>query len=326
MSQREPVASGAMALFGEAATVSASSPSATGRELCGGPHAGSSGKARRDQAAGESSIGSGVRRVEALVGSDAYRFLAREHVLVNQLSDTLKGASRAAARARQRHRREAPGGREGDREVRVSSCRGRRELAAGAVKVRPVNLVAHRADGTGGGDVRTLALDVRGRLPQGEPGSPWSSGPSTARSRSWRPSTTRTRRGLSANELVPHRRAAGRWQGRWQGRRGPGWGHRQLADRRGARCGRHRGRPARRVSPGPAMRHGVRLGIDPGTPGSASRAATHRVLATPVETVRRGKGDLARIAAIAAGEAVEVVVGLPRSLSRTGGAGGRQGA
>ena len=38
------------------------------------------------------------------------------------------------------------------------------------MKVGPVNLVAHRADGAGGGDVRTLALDVRGRLPQGEPG------------------------------------------------------------------------------------------------------------------------------------------------------------
>ena len=39
---------------------------------------------------GESSIGSGVRRVEALVGADAYRFLAREHVLVAQLSEALK--------------------------------------------------------------------------------------------------------------------------------------------------------------------------------------------------------------------------------------------
>ena len=42
----------------------------------------------------------------------------------------------------------------------------------------------------------------------------------------------------------------------------------------------------------------------------------HGILATPVETVRRGPGDLDRIAALAAElEAFEIVVGLPRSLS-----------
>lgn len=64
-------------------------------------------------------------------------------------------------------------------------------------------------------------------------------------------------------------------------------------------------------------RHGVRLGIDPGDAriGVAQSDPTG-FLATPVETVRRGKGDLARIVAIATEvEAVEVVVGLPRSLS-----------
>lgn len=65
------------------------------------------------------------------------------------------------------------------------------------------------------------------------------------------------------------------------------------------------------------MRHGVRLGIDPGDARiGVARSDPSGFLATPVETVRRGRGDLARIAAIAAEEeAVEVVVGLPRSLS-----------
>ena len=92
MSQREAVASGAMALFGEkyGDRVRVVSVGDWARELCGGTHAGSSGKLGVIKLLGESSIGSGVRRVEALVGSDAYRFLAREHVLVNQLSDTLK--------------------------------------------------------------------------------------------------------------------------------------------------------------------------------------------------------------------------------------------
>lgn len=69
------------------------------------------------------------------------------------------------------------------------------------------------------------------------------------------------------------------------------------------------------------MRAGVRLGIDPGDARiGVARSDPSGFLATPVETVRRGKGDLARIAAILAEEGgttpvVEVVVGLPRSLS-----------
>ena len=65
------------------------------------------------------------------------------------------------------------------------------------------------------------------------------------------------------------------------------------------------------------MRFGVRVGIDPGDAriGVASSDPSG-FLATPVETVRRGSGDLRRIAAIVAErEAIEVVVGLPRSLS-----------
>jgi putative Holliday junction resolvase len=65
------------------------------------------------------------------------------------------------------------------------------------------------------------------------------------------------------------------------------------------------------------MRHGVRLGIDPGDARiGVARSDPTGFLATPLETVRRGKGDLARLARLVGdAEAVEVVVGLPRSLS-----------
>jgi putative Holliday junction resolvase len=65
------------------------------------------------------------------------------------------------------------------------------------------------------------------------------------------------------------------------------------------------------------MRHGVRLGIDPGDARiGVARSDPTGFLATPVETVRRGQGDLRRIARLVRDEAaVEVVVGLPRSLS-----------
>ena len=73
------------------------------------------------------------------------------------------------------------------------------------------------------------------------------------------------------------------------------------------------------------MRTGVRLGIDVGTVRvGVARSDPSALLATPVETVRRGKGDLARIAAIAAEyEAAEIVVGLPTSLSGQEGSWGR---
>ncbi|WP_432479162.1 Holliday junction resolvase RuvX [Nocardioides sp. GXQ0305] len=65
------------------------------------------------------------------------------------------------------------------------------------------------------------------------------------------------------------------------------------------------------------MRHGVRLGIDPGdTRVGVARSDPTGFLATPVQTLRRGQGDLRRLARLVAEEdVVEVVVGLPRSLS-----------
>ncbi|WP_328530361.1 Holliday junction resolvase RuvX [Nocardioides sp. NBC_00368] len=68
------------------------------------------------------------------------------------------------------------------------------------------------------------------------------------------------------------------------------------------------------------MRHGVRLGLDPGDARiGVARSDPTGFLATPLETVKKGRGDLARLQAIVAeiGEEstmLEVVVGLPRSL------------
>ena len=65
------------------------------------------------------------------------------------------------------------------------------------------------------------------------------------------------------------------------------------------------------------MRWGVRLGLDPGEARiGVARSDPSGFLATPIETVRRGEGDLDRIVALVAEtEPVEIVVGLPRSLS-----------
>jgi alanyl-tRNA synthetase len=92
MSQPEARAIGAMALFGEkyGDRVRVVSVGEWSRELCGGTHTTSSGQLGVVKFLSESSIGSGVRRVEALVGADAYRFLAREHILLHQLGQMIK--------------------------------------------------------------------------------------------------------------------------------------------------------------------------------------------------------------------------------------------
>ena len=85
-------AMGAMALFGEkyGSDVRVVSVGDWAHELCGGTHAQRSGQLGLITFLSEGSVGAGVRRVEALVGVDAYRHLAREHVLVSRLAELLK--------------------------------------------------------------------------------------------------------------------------------------------------------------------------------------------------------------------------------------------
>lgn len=206
MSQAEAVRSGAMALFGEkyGDQVRVVSVGDWARELCGGTHAGSSGKLGVVKLLGESSIGSGVRRVEALVGADAYRFLAREHVLVAQLSEALKARPEELPERVNDIVEKLRAAEKELEKVRVGQLLARAaELAAGAEQVGGVALVATSAAGAGGGDVRTLALDVRGRLPQGQPGVVVVIGEADGKVSVVAATNDEARaRGLSANDLV----------------------------------------------------------------------------------------------------------------------------
>ncbi len=174
MTQDEAVKSGAMALFGEkyGDQVRVISVGDWARELCGGTHAVRSGQLGVIKLLGESSIGSGVRRVEALVGGDAYRFLAREHVLVAQLSEALKVRPEELPERVHDIVERLRGAEKEIEKVRVQQLLGAgARLAEQASDVAGVRVVAHRADGAAGGDARQLALDVRGRLPAGQPGA-----------------------------------------------------------------------------------------------------------------------------------------------------------
>ncbi len=166
--QEEAKRLGAIALFGEkyGDAVRVVEVGDYTRELCGGTHAHRSGQLGMVKLLSESSIGSGVRRVEGLVGLDAYAYLAKEHVLLSQLASTFKVPSdevpdRVAA-ALERLR---------DVEKELST------LKAGAVLQQAGQLAAAAKDlgglwyvgvevpaGTPGDLLRSLALDVRGRL------------------------------------------------------------------------------------------------------------------------------------------------------------------
>jgi len=65
------------------------------------------------------------------------------------------------------------------------------------------------------------------------------------------------------------------------------------------------------------MRRGVRLGVDVGTVRiGVARSDPGGLLASPLDTVRRGEGDVAELARLAAESgAIEVVVGLPVGLT-----------
>ncbi|MGC0419658.1 alanine--tRNA ligase [Embleya sp. AB8] len=168
MSMDEAKKQGAVMMFGEkyGDRVRVVTMGDYSKELCGGTHVHNTAQLGLVKLLGESSIGAGVRRVEALVGTDAYNFLAREHTIVNQLTDVVKGRPEelpervASIMAKLR-----------DAEKEIAALRGAQVLQAaaglvdGAADVHGVALATGQLpDGTTPDDLRKLALDVRGRL------------------------------------------------------------------------------------------------------------------------------------------------------------------
>ena len=168
MSQEQAKKLGAMALFGEkyGDRVRVVSVGDWARELCGGTHVSRSGELGVVKLLSESSIGAGVRRVEALVGADAYKFLAREHLLLNSLTEIVKGA-----RVEELPERIADLiNKIKDIEKELSTLRSKdalgktNELVALTKNVKGVSVIAsHMADGVSGDDLRAIALDLRNR-------------------------------------------------------------------------------------------------------------------------------------------------------------------
>ncbi|MET0829356.1 MAG: DHHA1 domain-containing protein, partial [Microbacterium sp.] len=169
MSLDEAKSLGAMALFGEkygdtVRMVDIGGP--WSRELCAGTHVASSAEIGLVNLIGESSVGASNRRVEALVGLDAFRDLATERAIVSQLTSTLKTPrDQLPARIAEL----AASLKAAEKKIAAFEARALTDripaLAANAVAIGPHRVVAESiGSAASADDVRSLALGVRDRL------------------------------------------------------------------------------------------------------------------------------------------------------------------
>ena len=170
MALDEAKAMGAMSLFGEkygdrVRVVELNGP--WSRELCGGTHVGGTAQIGSLTLLTEQSVGSGNRRVEALVGLDSFRHLAAERTLVHQLTGMLKVQSSAELPERLAGTLEKL--KSAEKELAVLR-REKLQAQAGALldgvrEVGAVKVLTHdMGEVSGADDVRSLALDLRGRM------------------------------------------------------------------------------------------------------------------------------------------------------------------
>ncbi|RHA40525.1 alanine--tRNA ligase [Cellulomonas rhizosphaerae] len=169
----EARAKGAMALFGEKYGNEVRVVSIGGDwslELCAGTHVRRSGELGLVTLLSESAIGSGVRRVDALVGAGAYGYQAKERALVGQISGLLGArpdelAERVSSLLTRLKESEKELG--ALRQAQILAGAG--TLASGAQLVGSTRVVTADLGEVSGDDIRTLVLDVRSRLGESEP-------------------------------------------------------------------------------------------------------------------------------------------------------------
>ena len=168
MSIADAKAIGAMALFGEkyGERVRVVSVGEWAKELCGGTHVSRSGQLGVIKLLSESSIGAGVRRVEALVGVDAFSFLAREHVILNSLTELIKGSrveelperiSKLLAKMKEMEK--------DFRATKLASVQGQlAEVLKKVEKIGTLTFLAHHfKEELSADELRVLALDAKAR-------------------------------------------------------------------------------------------------------------------------------------------------------------------
>jgi len=137
-------------------------------ELCGGTHVASGAGIGTVTIVREESVGSNTRRIEALTGSDAVAFLARERIVAEEIARLVDvPTSEALARVQDLVARLRAAEKELARLRTADLATRARSLADAAPREGGVAIVVERADGLAPDDLRTLAAEVRGALGTG---------------------------------------------------------------------------------------------------------------------------------------------------------------
>ncbi|GMA27615.1 alanine--tRNA ligase [Arenivirga flava] len=160
---------GAMALFGEKYGNSVRMVDIGGpwsRELCAGTHVARSSQVGLIDLVSESSVGSSNRRVEALVGTEAFRDLAAERAIVAELSSNLKAPREQLTTRIQELSANLKAAEKRIAEFEMQALQSRvPALVESAVDLGRYRVVVADLGEVGAADaVRTLATSVRERL------------------------------------------------------------------------------------------------------------------------------------------------------------------
>ncbi|MBI5745409.1 MAG: alanine--tRNA ligase [Nitrospirae bacterium] len=170
MGAEEAINSGAMALFGEkyGDKVRVVSISDFSRELCGGTHCKVTGEIGLFKLLHESSIASGVRRIEAVTGDEAYRVIKREEETLNGIAELFKASPQDLTSKAKRLLSSLK-----EKEKEIERLKG--ELSSKKTvniedKVRSIGgirVFADKIDSMGMDDLRLFGDSIRGKLKSG---------------------------------------------------------------------------------------------------------------------------------------------------------------
>ncbi|QRP61127.1 alanine--tRNA ligase [Corynebacterium minutissimum] len=160
---------GAMALFGEnygsdVRVVEMGGPFSI--ELCGGTHVTNTSEIGPVSVLGESSVGSGARRIEAYSGLDAFRYYSKETALVEGVSRELKVQTEDLPERIAQLTEKLKAAEKQIADLHKAQLMSQTaDMIAGATDINGFSVISVKLpNGVNGGDLRTLASDIKNRL------------------------------------------------------------------------------------------------------------------------------------------------------------------